>query len=223
MSTPHIYILSGLGADERAFQNLDLQGFPHTFLPWIPPEKEESLSDYALRMAQGIKSRDPVLMGLSFGGMIGIEIAKHMQVQKLILISSAKTRKEIPFIYRFAGNLFLHKIIPVIWMKSSNFISNWLFGTSENSDKNLLRKILEDTDPKFVKWSINAVMHWKNTAIPPGTFHIHGTTDRILPIRNIKCDIAIENGGHLMLLNRAEEISAIVRHQVLNSVNFAPK
>jgi pimeloyl-ACP methyl ester carboxylesterase len=210
----HIYILSGLGADERAFQNLDLNGLEHTFLPWIPPERNETIGEYAWRIAQGIKTKDPVIMGLSFGGMVAVELAKHLTVHRLILISSAKTRKEIPFFYRLAGKLFLHKIIPISWMKSSNFFSNWLFGTSTNPDKNLLKRILEDTDPEFIKWSLNAVINWKNTDIPPNTLHIHGTRDRILPMRNIKCNVAIENGGHFMLVNRSEEISKIIRSKL---------
>ena len=45
-----VYFLSGLGADKTVFQFLDLDFCEPVFIEWIPPHKNESLPDYALRL-----------------------------------------------------------------------------------------------------------------------------------------------------------------------------
>lgn len=209
--TKDLYIFSGLGADERVFQNLDFPGYNPVFIKWIVPLPNESMHHYAGRLLEQIESPKPILLGLSFGGMIAVEVAKYIDTEKLILISTAKTQKEIPFYYRMAGQLGLHKIIPPKLLKNSNFVSNWIFGTSSAIDKKLLKQILLDTDPDFLKWAIDKVLRWSNQKPPKNAFHIHGSSDRILPLRFVNCDIIVPDGGHFMVLNKSEEVNALLR------------
>ena len=95
--TKEIYIFSGLGADERVFQNLDFTGFSEIFINWIIPESGETIENYSTKLLNQIKSDKPTLIGLSFGGLIAIEVAKQIQTETVIIISSAKTKSEIPF------------------------------------------------------------------------------------------------------------------------------
>ncbi len=209
----NIYIFSGLGADERAFQHIDFSLFNPIYIKWIIPLENESIANYAQRLLAQINLKNPVLLGLSFGGLIAVEIAKQILTEKVILISSAKTKNEIPFYYRMAGQLRLHKIFPAKWIKKSNFITNWFFGTATPFDKQVLKVILADTDEIFLKWAIDKLVHWENQVPPENVLHIHGTTDKILPYRFVNCDIKIANGGHLMSLNKAEELTGILRRE----------
>lgn len=209
-----IYIFSGLGADHRVFQNIDFGENKVIHIPWITPFQNESIEAYAKRISKPIIDNEAVLIGLSFGGMIAMEIVKHIEVRNVILISSAKTKYEIPFLYKALGTLKVHKVIPALFMKKSNFITNWLFGVESAFDKNLLKQILEEFDENFLKWAINAIVIWRNTNIYTGVKHIHGTKDRILPFRNVKADFVVENGGHFMVLNKAEEISVLLKQLI---------
>jgi pimeloyl-ACP methyl ester carboxylesterase len=92
-----IYFVSGLGADERVFRLLKFEGYQPVHLHWVAPQAGESIADYAQRLSTQIKSDCPIIIGLSFGGMIAVEIGKHISVEKVILISSVKTTSEIPF------------------------------------------------------------------------------------------------------------------------------
>jgi hypothetical protein len=132
----------------------------------------------------------------------------------VILISSAKTSSEIPFYYKWAAAMRLNKIIPVSWLKRSNSISQWFFGLKKAEDKLLLKQMLEDTDPEFLAWSIDKIIHWKNKNKLANVFHIHGKADRLLPYRFIQPDVSIHEGSHFMLINRADEISSIIRKQL---------
>ena len=209
-----LYIFSGLGADERVFQLLDFSGFSTTFIKWIVPQDEETIENYVTRLLDQITTTKPILIGLSLGGLMAVEVAKQIETEKVILIASAKTKNEIPFYYRFAGQLGLHKLLPTGLLKNSNFITNWFFGTTSAFDKQLLRQILIDTDPAFLKWAIDKVIRWTNETQIKNIFHIHGTSDKILPFRFVKCNSTIKNGGHLMTLNKADELNQILRQQI---------
>ncbi|WP_437918910.1 alpha/beta hydrolase [Sphingobacterium sp. LRF_L2] len=206
-----IYIISGLGADERAFQKLDFSGLDVHFIKWIPPFSNESMSTYATRLKSQILTENPILIGLSFGGMLAVEIAKLIPTKKVVLIASAKTRYEIPFYYKIAGYLRFNDLVPPKLLKKANSLTFWLFGASSTEDKDLLAKILFDTDAQFLKWALCAITKWDNKTIHTNCIHIHGTQDRILPFHNANANIAVQNAGHLMTLNKATEISEILR------------
>ncbi len=89
-----IYIFSGLGADERAFQRLDFSGYSINFIKWVLPNVKDTIESYATRLLEQIKTKKPILIGLSFGGIMAIEIAKQIETEKVILIASAKTKNE---------------------------------------------------------------------------------------------------------------------------------
>ncbi|MBD1425732.1 alpha/beta hydrolase [Sphingobacterium arenae] len=206
-----VYIFSGLGVDKRVFQKIDFGNLNIEFIDWIEPRKDERIEHYAKRISKKINAENPILIGLSFGGIIAVEIAKMIAIDKLILIASAKTRKEIPMLYRILGKLKIHNVIPAPFLKSANCISNWFFGAQTPNDKILLKQILEDTDNKFLYWAIDKVVTWENLQIPPNYVHIHGLNDRILPIKNIKTDYKIRGGGHFMTVNKSEEISKLLK------------
>ncbi len=205
-----LFIFSGLGVDERVFQRLDFSGYKTTFIKWIFPYNKETIEQYATRLIEQINSPKPILIGLSFGGMMAIEVAKQIETEKVIIIASAKTKNEIPFYYRIPGKLRLHKLIPHRLLKHSNFITNWIFGTESKFDKQLLKQIINDIDHSFLKWAIDKVVRWKNQTEIPNLFHIHGTSDRILPFCFVSANSIVKKGGHLMTLNKANELNNII-------------
>ncbi len=206
-----IYILSGLGTDERVFKNLVFEGHSINFIKWVEPGNNEPMSAYALKLIEQVVDEMPILIGLSFGGMMAVEIAKHIKTKKVILISSAKTYREIPFYFRFFGSFGVHKILPFRFLMEIDFFTNWLFGVYSKPDKLLLRLILDDIDHKFLLWSIDEILKWKNVQIPQNLVHIHGSHDKILPIRFVKYHLRISRGCHLMILNQPEDLNAILK------------
>lgn len=206
-----IYVFSGLGADERAFQKLDFAGADVCFIRWISPRANESLPAYAKRLLPQVESPSPILLGLSFGGMLAQEVAKLIPVQRIILLASAKSEKEIPPYFRLLGTLGLHRLLPSRWIKKPSKLNYWLFGAETAEDRHLLDQILQDTDASFLHWALPAIAQWKNTTAADNLIHIHGSRDRILPIRFVAYDLCLEGAGHFMTLNRPQEISELMR------------
>lgn len=205
-----IYCLSGLGADKRVYQFLDLPGVELVHIEWVTPAPNERLEDYAFRLSENIDDSAPFyLMGLSFGGMLATEIAKIKKPQKLIILSSILGKHEVPTLHRFAADIKLHKIMPANLLKTPNIFTYMAFGLETPESKELLKQILNDTDPDFFVWALSAIAGWENEEILD-CIRIHGTRDRILPVDITNVEHVIDGGGHFAIVDRASEISKIL-------------
>ena len=205
-----VYVFSGLGADERVFHKINFSEFDVRFIQWLPPYKNERMEEYAVRLLPQITKPNPILIGLSFGGMMAVEVAKHIKVKRIIIISSGKNKNEIPFYYRLAGKLNLTKIIPATALIKTNLFTNWFFSNRSVDDKKMLSAILHDTDPIFLKWAIHAIATWQNKTVHKNLYHIHGDADRILPFKFVTCDETLKGGAHLMIVNRSSEVNEML-------------
>jgi len=207
----HIYCISGFGADERVFSKLDFGENEVHFIPWKIPEKHETIDSYAGRMSNDIVHSSPILMGLSFGGMMSIEIAKLISVEKVVLLSSISTYHELPLYMRIAGKLHLNKMIPMKPYPILEPLENYNLGAETKEEKQLLREYRKNLNLQYSNWAMNEVVNWKNDWIPPNLVHIHGTKDHIFPIRYVKANYRIKGAGHLLPMNNAEEVNVILK------------
>ena len=215
ISTKNIYCISGLGADEKAFDRLNVSGYSLHHLKWIPPLTNENLSSYASRMLNQVQETSPIILGLSFGGMIAIEMAKHIAIEKLILISTVKTYLEIPKWMRIAGTLRLHKLLPIKANRLTQRADDRRMGIETIEEKIFVDQYRKNADQKYVDWAVDQIINWKNTWVPSNVFHIHGEHDRMFPLINIHPDFIIKHGTHIMILNKADQISACIEQILL--------
>lgn len=192
------------------FQNFSFEGFEVVHIDWILPLENETLQNYALRISENISDENSILIGLSFGGILSVEISKIKKFKKVFLLSSAKTKFEIPFYYRFLGKLNLLRIIPSSILKKVNSLTYLVFGAKTNFEKNLLKDIIKNTDKHFLKWALHQIMNWKNENYSENIVHIQGVSDFILPHNFVKYDYLIKGGTHFMTLNQSKEIETII-------------
>jgi len=204
-----LYLLSGLGADKRVFDCLDLSDYKINHVNWIDPLADETIADYAQRLLKQIPTDNPTLIGVSFGGIMAIEIGKRIKTDKIILISSARLKSDIPIYYRIVGQFGLHRLMPNSLLKKVNKLTYWFFGVMNEKERSMLKTIIAQTDTKFLKWAIDKIVNWKNDTLLGNVTLIHGTADRILPFNH--ADTQIKNGGHLMIINKADELSVLIR------------
>lgn len=217
VSEKNIYCISGLGADEKAFEKLHVNGCSFKCLRWISPLTKESLSSYAKRMLEQIEESNLIILGLSFGGMLAVEMAKQIAIEKLILLSTAKTYKEMPVWMRWAGTLNLHKLIPIKLTRLTEKANDRRMGIETIEEKQFVDYYRKNADEKYVDWAVDQILNWKNTWVPESAFHIHGEKDRMFPIRNIRPTHVIKGGTHIMVLNRAEEVSSCIEKIVFGT------
>ena len=203
-----LYVLPGLGADYRIYQNIDLQGYDVVNVEWMEPEKLDTLSTYAQKLIDKYHIRPhSILIGNSLGGMLSIEIAKKVEIDKVILISSIKTFHEAPWgftLYRYIP--LSYKIIKKL-IGSVRYIIKLIFGDMSQENQELFISMLQNTSPTFIQWANKAVLKWDNQIIPKNVYHIHGDKDHIFPYRKIKNATIIKDGSHIMIFDRAKEIN----------------
>ncbi|WP_161888607.1 alpha/beta fold hydrolase [Pontibacter russatus] len=211
MST--VYLISGLGADWRMFRFLKLPAhLQRHYVEWLPPQHiSEPLPAYAQRLKQQITDPHPILIGLSFGGLAAIELAKILQPGKTIIISSLATRHDLPWYYRALGKLRLHQWVPLRVLQSGLPFAPWFFGAHTRPEKTLLKEVILGVDAAYLRWSLGQLLDWPQQEVLPGLVQIHGTADRVLPLNDRPGLIKVTAGEHLMVMDRADEISAILR------------
>ena len=211
-----IYFISGLGADKRVFKKLTLPAqFEIKHIEWIPNIKNESLVDYTKRLLAQIDTTKPFsLVGLSFGGMVATELSKITKPKQVIIISSVSTSKQLPWYFKLHKISNLLTILPSKFLKSPNMFLYWIFGTKHTEQKTFLKHIINDTDIVFLKWSISKIARWDNKHKVENLYHIHGTADKIFPIRFINPDVKIMGGGHFMVYDKHTEISKILAERL---------
>ncbi len=209
-----MYAIGGLGVDERVFSELN-PNFELTPLSWIRPASNEPLQDYARRFSIQIDQNEPFsIIGISFGGMLAIELNKILQPKKIILISSASSKSDIPVAFRIFGHAGLLNLIPNFLMKPPFFVTRWLFGVHEPRYQSILRKIIADTDVDFLRWALKGITKWNNVEIPGNMIRIHGSSDRLLGCSKNESAFIIKKAGHFMVMNRSEELSQILNELI---------
>jgi pimeloyl-ACP methyl ester carboxylesterase len=175
------------------------------------PGPQESLPDYAARLAEYIKEDNAILMGVSFGGMLGIEISKIRPLHKLIIISGVKSSDEMPRWMKVAGKLRLNRVLPVRSHRFTERIDNNRLGITTDEERELAKALREAADREHIEWAVNEIFNWRNNWIPDNVVHIHGDKDRIFPVSKIKVDFIIKGATHLLIYNRAEEVNSCIR------------
>lgn len=213
----NVYFISGLGADKRVFQNLNIDPkFNVINIEWIDPKRKETIEDYAGRLTSQIDTTKPFqIVGLSFGGMMATVISEQIRPEQIILISSNSVGRPIGKFYRGLIGFVLLSPFSAPFLKSTNKFTYNLFGTQTLEEKALLKSILKDTDAKFLKWALKAIGKWKHPNKSPIAYQINGSADKMVKLEYVDADKVIEGGEHFMVLSKAEEISKVINAQLL--------
>lgn len=205
--------MPGLAAGPEIFENLelDLEKYTLHYLKWIKPlALEEDIDNYACRLSDEIKEKNPVLVGVSFGGILAQELAKFVHPKKVIIISSVKNQNELPKRFKFAKFTKVYKFFPTKVIENFEDYTVYFLGKSLTKKANLYKKYLSVRGKKYLKWSIYNVIKWEQLRPIENIVHIHGTKDTVFPIKNIKNAIEIKGGTHVMILTKAKKISKII-------------
>ncbi len=210
---PKVYLIAGLGADSRLFKDIILpEAYEVILVDWFVPKPDDTLITYAQSIINqyGIEENS-IIIGVSLGGMISVEIAKRVKLNKVILISSIKTDSEAPWYFKFFSSLPVYKAIHGKLMTHLGFLIKGMFGKMNTNDLVLFKSMLRNSSPVFMKWAMRAVLYWRNDVEVANLYHIIGDKDLVFPHQNIKNPTAVIKGGtHIMVFDRADEINALL-------------
>jgi pimeloyl-ACP methyl ester carboxylesterase len=213
--TPQLILLPGFGADDRLLEP-QRRDFPQLVVPrWIPPRKKEPLAAYAARMAEVLKpSPVPlVLGGVSFGGMLAYEMARHLKPEAVVLIASCRNRRGLRWLYRAGRPLW--PLVPAwTWDIAKSFSRPSVLFSSRMSagERELLNQMFREADNRFMHWTVHAILGWKPSPLEGvRVFQIHGRRDRLIPPWRVEADVWVPDGGHLINVAHARAVNAFIR------------
>jgi|TARA_B110000259_G_scaffold81626_1_gene95465 pimeloyl-ACP methyl ester carboxylesterase len=200
--------MPGMSANSLIFEKIKFpQNFSLHYLEWIDPYIYESLEDYAKRFSKLIIHKNPVLIGVSFGGILVQEVSKIIKVSKLVIISSVKSNSELPTHMKFGKATKSYKLLPVKWLNDFESLISFVLGPKVKRRVELYRKYLSVRDENYLNWSIREMIEWKQSVPIKNIIHIHGSKDLILPPIFLKDYIELPLGDHAMILKRADWIN----------------
>ncbi|MEX0315982.1 MAG: alpha/beta hydrolase [Allomuricauda sp.] len=211
-----VYLMPGMAANSSIFDGLILpsERFRAHKLEWFVPDKGMTLANYAKKMCTKIGHENPVLLGVSFGGMLVQEMAKHINTSKVVIISSVKQSSELPKRMLFAKYTKAHKLLPTGLVNNVELLAKYAFGETVTKRLELYEKYLSVRDKYYIDWSLDKIVNWKQTAPPKNLIHIHGEKDAVFPMVNINECITVKNGTHTMIIHRVkwfnENLPAII-------------
>lgn len=206
-----LILLSGLGADDAIFAPQKMV-FPELQVaPWLEPRPREALDAYAVRMVQEIGAIDAStwIGGASFGGIMALHMAEHVQVRGVILLGSVRSPKQLPLYVRSARRIrWATPLIPVrllqitllpLFMRVAGKRWPRLYGLAWQ---------LSRANPRVIRWSIRQILEWKRAPVAGcAIHHIHGANDMVLPARLTTPDVIVPGGGHIISLTHPREVN----------------
>lgn len=204
MSKIPVYFMPGLAASSSIFERIILPEdvFETVLLEWEIPLESEALAAYAKRMVKKITHPNPVLIGVSFGGILVQEMAQFVAVRKVIIISSVKTNLEFPKRMKIAKTTKAYKLMPTALLANLESLLRFSFGVKMNKRFELYEKFLCVRDKCYLDWAIEQVVLWQRTVAVVNVVHIHGDADDVFPIKYIQNCIVVKGGTHIMILNK---------------------
>jgi esterase/lipase len=211
-----VFCIGGLGTDEQIFSRLSISNAELVTVKWLIPEKKESFSSYVQRMMIQVNEPEPILLGISFGGMVAVEMANHYRIKKAFIISSVKHKYELPLWMKILKKIPLHLLLKPKPNKLIYPIEDFFLGANDPQTKNLAAYYRENIHQDYLQWAIHEIINWQNVTIPQNLIHIQGTADRVFPLRNMKVDFIVANGKHFMIYNRSADISIIINKELEN-------
>ena len=219
MSKIPVYLMPGLAASTAIFERIVFpeDAFEIHLLEWEIPLDKESLADYAKRIALKIKQPNPVLIGVSFGGILVQEMAKYLDARKVIIISSVRCNAEFPRRLKIAKTTKAYKLIPMSLILNIESLAKFSFGEKVNQRLKLYERFLSVRDIGYLNWAVEQVVLWDRTVVDENVIHIHGDMDDVFPIKNIKNCTVVKGGTHVMILNKYKWLNENLPAIILDS------
>lgn len=205
----HIYFVPGLAAGKEIFKNIRLpeDRYELHILEWKIPESGDTLEAYAKRMSARVKYPNGILVGVSFGGVMAQEMAIFAKPRKLIIISSVKSKQELPLRLKLVRKTGAYKLLPTGWALSVKDLTKLAIGPRSKKRLSLYQEYLSVRDKSYLDWAIKQMVCWDRTRIDPKVIHLHGDADMVFPIKHIQGAEILEGGTHVMILNKGSWIS----------------
>jgi len=226
---PMLVFLPGIGANHRLFKH-QTAAFPNSYAAnWIDPSPGESLEQYAVRLAEEIRtelakrpSAPVIVCGVSLGGMIAPYVARQLDAVGCILLGSIRGPKEFPrwcyLDWWFMRYCFPFRVVRVFLLQLGARLLLLVPGLRRRFvELEVGQQMTEIPTCRFAglarmmfDWAYRRREETGEPIFSGRMLQVHGTRDPLLSMRRTTPDICIPGGGHTLTLTHTEEINEII-------------
>lgn len=219
MSKIPVYFIPGMASNPLIFEHIKLDPtiFETHYLSWPTVSKNMTLQQYVLLFKKKIHHNNPVLIGVSFGGIIVQELHNTIQASKTIIISSVRSPEQYPSLYNFARKTKIYKILPLNLLTKA--FQYWLTKNTSAHKLDLYKRYLTVLDVNYLDWSIDKILNWQPKKELDHVLHIHGDRDELFPVENIKNAIILKGGTHAMIITKFKWFNKHLPSLITNNTN----
>jgi len=217
-----IILFPGLGADPRMFgQQQRFFGDDLECPSWLLPKPGEAFDDYARRWALQLKpapgdDRPLFLGGVSFGGMVAMQMARHLRPTAVILIGSCRSAAAKPNrwqVVRRVSDLIPNRFLGRHVLSLAGLWVSFL-DQLDSTHRALLVRMAADSDPHLIRFGGHACADWQFMSqdepdFPP-IHQIHGRLDSVIPLHLGDPDTIIPDGRHLIHFSHPQTVNRYI-------------
>ena len=199
-------MMPGMAAEHTIFNRIKLPKgqFQMHWLEWVIPNEQESLESYAKRMISKISHENVVLIGVSFGGVLVQEMSKYMYLRKLIVISSVKSKHELPKRMRLAKFIKAYKFLPTHLLSNLDGLKKFAFNDAIVKRIELYKTYIAVNDKRYLDWAIKQMICWNQQDPIENAIYIHGDKDAVFTHSCQGNCIIIKGGTHVMIIFKSQ-------------------
>lgn len=201
-----------MGADSKMYADSAYDSLSWVeFSDWLPYNGEKSIAEIAERIIDEKNiSENQIVGGSSLGGIVAAEIAKKIKIERLILIGSTLTPRNInPVLKNLSG---LAEIAPIHLIQA-------FAGKVSLSFESKLFEMFSKSESDFIRTMCKAVFEWDGNTKPNcQVFHIHGAKDKVISSPDNGADI-IDDGGHLIAMSHSRMVSEFLKNNTQSIPN----
>lgn len=221
-------LLPGLGAKSLLFQP-QRNAFEDLIIPdWPAPQPHETLRTCAQRWAMSLTPRRPLFIGgVSFGGMVALELARSLNANGVFLIASCRDSRYVNPAYRLLGAMA--RFFPMDlerWLirEIGGDGLAWLQELNQ-AEAALIRRVACDVDMPLLRWGGHQMLRWRFTEpLPCPVYQIHGARDDIIYPQPQQTDLLILDAKHLIHITHAAKVNQFIRERMacVKAMNHTP-
>lgn len=213
-TTTPIVLVPGMAADASMFEPQASAVGGLVVADWIEPRARETLGEYAKRLAESVDaSPDCLLGGASFGGIVALEMARHLRPRGVVLIGSVRSPDELPRwlrSLRWTAPLTRWAPIRLVQWLATPFEFDWL--RRRNPLLATIARLFCEADPGMLHWSLRELFRWRDApTVDCPVWRIHGEGDPMFPPSGHDIDHIIAGGGHVISLSHADDVNIFLR------------
>lgn len=208
MPLPPVYLVPAPDMDERAVRSIQVEGREVVALKLEPLHRGTDLETFLANLRAQIHHERPALLGFCYGGVLALELARRLDVERVVLVSGVTHHRDLAPSRKLLAKLYVGLPtgpLRILGPALSFFVNNIL------RIKIHIPRVWQKTEQN--KFLLQHALAFEGSARDLPIVRIHGSHDLLLPLTPTLLSSAphlIEGGGHFLFIDKPKELRELL-------------